>query len=47
MHVNMPNAIKNFFFILPDDALKRMECENNLKMFTAIAHLQVLHLKYI
>lgn len=32
-----------YFLILPDDALKRMECENNLKMFTAIAHLQVLH----
>lgn len=24
-----------------DDALKSMECENNLVMFKAIAHLQV------
>lgn len=24
-----------------DDALKSMECENNLSMFKAIAHLQV------
>lgn len=29
------------FHVFADDALKSMECENNLSMFKAIAHLQV------
>ncbi|KAL7836428.1 hypothetical protein AOLI_G00277120 [Acnodon oligacanthus] len=33
-------ALKYLQSIQKDDALKRMSCENNLKMFTAIAHLQ-------
>ncbi|XP_066511842.1 kinetochore-associated protein 1-like [Hoplias malabaricus] len=33
-------ALKYLQNIQKDDALKRMGCENNLKMFTTIAHLQ-------
>ncbi|XP_046697965.1 kinetochore-associated protein 1 isoform X3 [Silurus meridionalis] len=42
MHVaqTMVEALKYLQNIQRDDALKRMGCENNLKMFTAIAHLQ-------
>ncbi|KAG7318542.1 hypothetical protein KOW79_018297 [Hemibagrus wyckioides] len=42
MHVaqTMVEALKYLQSIQRDDALKRMGCENNLKMFTAIAHLQ-------
>lgn len=29
------------FTVCADDALKSMECESNLHMFKAIAHLQV------
>lgn len=29
------------FFPSPDDALKSMDCENNLSMFKAISNLQV------
>ncbi|XP_053510248.1 kinetochore-associated protein 1 isoform X1 [Ictalurus furcatus] len=36
----MVDALKYLQRIQRDDALKRMDCENNLKMFTAIAHLQ-------
>ncbi|XP_060739087.1 kinetochore-associated protein 1 isoform X1 [Tachysurus vachellii] len=36
----MVEALKYLQGIQRDDALKRMGCENNLKMFTAIAHLQ-------
>ncbi|XP_062873879.1 kinetochore-associated protein 1 [Trichomycterus rosablanca] len=36
----MVEALKYLQSIQKEDALKRMHCENNLKMFTAIAHLQ-------
>ncbi|KAF5904768.1 kinetochore-associated protein 1, partial [Clarias magur] len=36
----MVEALKYLQSIQRDDALKRIWCENNLKMFTAIAHLQ-------
>uniref|UniRef100_A0A4W4HM23 RZZ complex subunit KNTC1/ROD C-terminal domain-containing protein n=1 Tax=Electrophorus electricus TaxID=8005 RepID=A0A4W4HM23_ELEEL len=36
----MVEALRYLHSIQRDDALKRMGCENNLKMFTAIAHLQ-------
>ncbi|XP_076843285.1 kinetochore-associated protein 1 isoform X2 [Brachyhypopomus gauderio] len=42
MHVTqtMVEALKHLQSVQRDDALKRTECENNLKMFTAITHLQ-------
>uniref|UniRef100_A0A673J6Y3 RZZ complex subunit KNTC1/ROD C-terminal domain-containing protein n=1 Tax=Sinocyclocheilus rhinocerous TaxID=307959 RepID=A0A673J6Y3_9TELE len=36
----MVEALKYLQSIQTDDAFKKTECENNLKMFTAIAHLQ-------